>query len=685
MSDGNCSGSVSSNSLTERLVCIDRALKCLSDTSAASIRSLAPPHCNSPDGQDDSSSSTTTNLFARHHHGTNNTTPPTLQEITDAYAPRTLENQFQDLYRTLHPALVVTAAARTAPDLHRRCNASAFVQGPRGSGKTLLLNRVLMALADEIATQQQQRMFRLVYVNGILVPGHSVNTVVREILKQLSDAARHDNPNHQNDSSNNNSNINKAEQFLRLERSSFTNQLQLLSEILELACVDGVPVLFVLDELDTFVSTGASLGKRKHRTASISNNNSSADAQDQSSTTNSNLSATTTHSNTTPGSTNHQLLLYHLLERVATQGSFCSLVGLTTDSVILSRLEKRIQSRAEGTTQVVVTGPCRNYPQDLVPVLLEAIASETTETNIHNNLESREAPQQWLRQQVAQILLGPTATNSKVDAGDEDLARDVYEACELEHRLGRDVRWFRRVIYLALALYRHDLLQWQQRQPSSAEDCHAPQPPCLTPRYFEEALIQMGGALQCISRSSRIINSSSSSNSLNNNDNHDRTRDTSIDPDLRLQALRDLSGPQVALVLAARRILHRDTGKSYSNNSNFCQESAELPQLTLHRILHEYQAFYKGNSRYATRLLRHAFFDLLETGLFRPAADHSGVGPLQYQWRDHPPGDTSNVDSMDRMPLHLTVDIHREVKRALDDNSVFHCSTALREWGKHTH
>jgi hypothetical protein len=136
--------------------------------------------------------------------------------------------------------------------------------------------------------------------------------------------------------------------------------------------------------------------------------------------------------------------------------------------------------------------------------------------------------------------------------------------------------------------------------------------------------------------------------------------------------------------LAARRILHRDTGKTYSSNNSICQEAAELPQLTLHRMLHEYQTFYKGNSRYSTRLLRHAFFDLLDTGLFRPAADHSGVGPLQYQWRDHH-GDTNDVDGVDRMPLHLTVDIHREVKRALDDNNVLHCSTALREWGKHTH
>ena len=192
-------------------------------------------------------------------------------------------------------------------------------------------------------------------------------------------------------------------------------------------------------------------------------------------------------------------------------------------------------------------------------------------------------------------------------------------------------------------------------------------PPSLTPRHFEEALIDMGAA---VPRKSGPTSSN---------------KDNTVDADLRLQALRDMSGPQVALVLAARRILHRDSGKTNKKRND--EIGAEQLHLTLHRMLHEYQAFYKGNPRYSSRLLRHALSDLLETGLFRPALDHTGMGPLQYQWHDHhhhQHGD-NDVDAMDHMALHLTVDIHREVKKALDnDSSVFHCSTALREWGKNT-
>ena len=188
---------------------------------------------------------------------------PSLQEITDAYAPVTLESQFQDLYRTLHPALVATTTATTAA---RRSNASAFVQGTRGSGKTLLVHRVLQALADEIcsvnAGNNRNRMFRLVYVNGITVPGHSVHTVVREILQQLSDAAAAFGDDHKtkdNDSD-------RTEQFLRLKQTSFTNQLQLLNEILQIACVDGLPVVFVLDELDAFVPSSSSSQQQSTQT-----------------------------------------------------------------------------------------------------------------------------------------------------------------------------------------------------------------------------------------------------------------------------------------------------------------------------------------------------------------------------------------------------------------------------------
>lgn len=661
---GGNGGSSSHPCLSARLSCLDRALQRLSDTaSASSFRTLLAST---------SSSSPSSNIFARA------AAPPTLQEITDTYAPRTLEKQFEELYRTLHPALVVmgnknsnsnssqTGSAATSSikndssNSRSRSNVSAFVQGPRGSGKTLLLNRVLTALADEIRAASSNstinsRMFRLVYVHGITVPGHSVHTVVREILHQLTDAALHEhkavvrknNSNNNSQEDNGGDDDDKAEQFLRLKQTSFTNQLQLLTEILQLACVDGIPVLFVLDELDSFVAS--SLGNKRKRQAQHCNNNNNNSSNASISTQN----AGWTHSHPEA----RQLLLYHLLERVATQGSFCSLVGLTADSAILTRLEKRIKSRAEGTARFMLTGPCPSYQTDLVPILLDCVVEleEMTETlNEVDAVNTTNGQAQQLRQEISRILLRNNAASSDHD----DPAQTIYETLELEHRVGKDMRWFRRVLYHALASYRHDLLQ--QSSDRASEPLIS-----LTARYFEEALLDMGGSLP---------RQKSTTGNKNNNTNLNSV----IESDLRLQALRDLSGPQVALVLAARRILHRDASRTYNHHNS---ETAEQPQLTLHRMLHEYQAFFKGHSRYSGSMLRRAFQDLLETGLVRPAADHTGLGPFQYMLRDN--HNEAYSQSVDMEPLHLTVDIHREVKRAIDEDA-FHCSTALREWGKHT-
>jgi hypothetical protein len=101
-------------------------------------------------------------------------------------------------------------------------------------------------------------------------------------------------------------------------------------------------------------------------------------------------------------------------------------------------------------------------------------------------------------------------------------------------------------------------------------------------------------------------------------------------------------------------------------------------------MVQEYQSSYKGlTSKYTQRVLRHNFMELLEIGIFRPANDHTGTGPLQYQYRDAFLYNCNNFDIMERMPLHMMVDIHVEVKTAIESN-LFNCSTALREWGRKT-
>lgn len=226
--------------LVERIRCVEQSLLRFSETAAASRRTVVIPR-----------SSTTDGLFQPSN-------APSIADITSFYAPLTLDKQFQDLYRLLHPALLTSASAS---NLESRSNASAFIQGTRGSGKTLLLNQVLAALTDEIQQTKKCPMFRMVHVNGLLVPGHSVNTVVREILQQLSDAAQEEAaPKKARIDNDGNTNVSDATDhmgaLLRLKQTSFTNQLQLLTEIIQLACVDGIPILFVLDELDTFLGGG---------------------------------------------------------------------------------------------------------------------------------------------------------------------------------------------------------------------------------------------------------------------------------------------------------------------------------------------------------------------------------------------------------------------------------------------
>lgn len=124
------------------------------------------------------------------------------------------------------------------------------------------------------------------------------------------------------------------------------------------------------------------------------------------------------------------------------------------------------------------------------------------------------------------------------------------------------------------------------------------------------------------------------------------------------------------MVLAARRVLLR--GET----------------LTCQAMIHEYQQA-SAVSRYSFLLLHRACLDLLDAGVLRPAMDHGGTGPLLYS------GASSThqlpAPELQALPLHLTVDIHRELKPALEQATTpqdasssnrIRCSTALREWGK---
>jgi hypothetical protein len=334
--------------------------------------------------------------------------------------------------------------------------------------------------------------------------------------------------------------VDRTGDFLRLKQTSFTNQLQLLTEILQLASVDGIPVLIILDELDTFIRPPKSNAQRQNQQHQPHHHH------------------------------HHQLLLYHLLERMSMAGSLCSVISMTTDSAILLQLEKRIKSHAEGTAKFIVTGPCPSYSDDLVQVLVHHVQPIRRRSGGSGDVDTVTATE--LRNELTAILHPPTSH--------EQASSRIYPAMVRDHGLGKDMRWFSRIQYLALAMYRRDLVLHN----GSASV------PRLQAKYVEEALGDMG---------SSIVQG----------------------VDIRMQALCDLTGPQVALVLAARRILVRDSGRR--------QQQEQPLQLNLCRLLFEYASlFRKAASGYSGQILKCACTELLETGIFRPVSDHSGIGPF---------------------------------------------------------
>lgn len=85
-----------------------------------------------------------------------------------------------------------------------------------------------------------------------------------------------------------------------------------LDEVLQVACLNGIPILIVLDEFDALLGSSTSLEPSLR-----------------------------------------QLLMYRLLDRVTTQGTLLCLLAITSPLDAVSMSEKRVKSRAEGTSKAV--------------------------------------------------------------------------------------------------------------------------------------------------------------------------------------------------------------------------------------------------------------------------------------------------------------------------------------------
>lgn len=551
--------------------------------------------------------------------------PTTAEEsLIRTYAPKSLEAPFQELYSILYPCLRPRQSAT-----EDATTASAILMGPRGSGKSLLVERCLAACQhskgnnDREETNEGAR-FRKVLVNGIVVRGEDVPSVVYEIIRQLSDMAMQEDTSTSRQDDNQGSNKNTEgnqeesprkrrrrrpkdddEYLLRLRKSTFTSNLALLESTLKMAEVDRIPIVLILDELDAFIlnSKGTGGDTQQHR----------------------------------------QLLLYHLLDRVATPGSNLTLIGLTSNFTALTQMEKRIRSRAEGTSKIVYVRPPATYDQ-LLQILVE------------DKLQG--CP---VQDQIAALIVTPTTTRQNQNQPpqpEEEEAERIIHTMQREFRMGRDMRWFCRVLYSALSLYRFDCVLSGENSTNK--------PPSFSSDYFVQALAMMGSL--CLSDSAAASATKQSSLCL--------VDGVAVDP--RLQAsLLDLSQPQVALLLSARRILTREAHLEQALMTNN-DDTVGVAPLTLQRMIREYKSFRRG-TKTNEELLTTAAKQLLERGVLLPSLDHSGGGPLQY----HVSLSYQTLDpySLSRLPLHLPVAMERELEDALQRN-LLACSTALKEWGR---
>eukprot|EP00934_Nitzschia_sp_Nitz4_P005334 Nitzschia sp. Nitz4//scaffold55_size114948//66294//67847//NITZ4_003905-RA/size114948-processed-gene-0.232-mRNA-1//-1//CDS//3329554542//5324//frame0 len=347
-----------------------------------------------------------------------------------------------------------------------RTTSAAILMGPHGSGKNLLVHRCLEACRHQLDAKNSTA--------GTAPKAHFHTITIQGMTRGDDDVSHvmYDIVRQLNDIAGN--------PQTRVQSAAFSSNVALLNSALQMAQVDQIPIVLIIKELDAFLQQ-----KR-------------------------------------------QVLLYHLLDRVATPGSHFMLIGLTTHFQIWGLMEKRIHSRAAGTTKFITLRPLESYDQ-LVDLLQDKLK--------HCVIAS-------------DIVKSCTESDS------------LSNTLQREFQMARGVGWFCRVFMSAISLYRfHCIL----------EDAPVTRPPPFTSDFLVEALAMMSAA----SLTDQDVVSTTQSVQLG------LVRDVAVDP--RLQALRDLSVVQLTLMLAARRILAREAQRDIS--------AVYSTPLTLQRMIQEVQTF----------------------------------------------------------------------------------------------
>jgi hypothetical protein len=655
-------------------------------------------------------------------------------------------------------------------------NVSAILMGPRGHGKSLVLERCLAELSRmagkrrdrmlrKIQQQQQQQQrsnkgggdddgrndqlskvgelftqasFRVVRINGLLYQGDNAVACTREIARQINSMSRTEKKKRGNSSSSSRRSSrmggtpekkksskrqrtgdqgeellspsklspsklsptkpssptspkspipnNESHQF-RLRRSGFNTNISLLDEALRTARIDGIPILIVLEELDTFLAGGKSY----------------------------NMTGGTDHFSHQEqgGSNDRQLLLYHLLDRVADHKFLVSLVGMTTNLSTINQLEKRVQSRAEGTSKVIyfghdVTGGYDACVESLLgkfytpPMLSNEVGDDGDGVLFGDAREEciEQMEMMNLRNEVEAIFrggnhhAGPNEADCDQEINDFSL---VQRALKRNYEMHMDIRWFCGVLDIALSLLMSDIDERKLR--CSSETTDDMQVPKLSPNHIAHALVMMGASLDDIASNvgrPGIPNQNALEQlrwgQLVGDPNH---YSALVGTNPRLVALLDLSGPQIAILLAARRIMARDDARSTvddeaaaggNNNKNGSKNVTVLSlvaPLTYKRIEDEYTTSFVNSERYTIssdryppHVLYRSFMDLMELDLIRLKKEHCEGGALQYEHL----GCLSSGTNISHLPLYVNLEWELDFLGVLKAG-LLRCSTSLREWG----
>jgi len=319
--------------------------------------------------------------------------------------------------------------------------------------------------------------------------------------------------------------------------------------------------------------------------------------------------------------------------------------------------------------------------------------NKTVTTSVNETLDKQNTLAR-LHMNLGEILCPPgylsDPRSHSRNSHNDVIQREVFKTLERACHMGRNVRWFTRLLTVALSIYRGEWIQHrlrhcrnyqrlgEQQEQSPNQTPPEQPPPKLQARHLLDALEAHRAPIVPQPSGPKGPQQGNHKRKHSSNHHHSNTNPAVINSDSRLadprlRALVDLSPSQVALVLSARRILARDA----QGNG----ETANPPPLTLGRMLQEYGKFAQtASQRYSQHLLWVAFQEMLETNLLRPASDHCGTGPFQF---NHQAKVYNSVSEAEDAPLQLLVDVNREVMEALQSN-LLECSTAMREWGRKT-